>query len=325
MKNIKRKINITKIYKQALSLIFTMLLVSCENILIIETDNSINKIVVNSVFNNIDTLKVEVTKSFAPNGNINVQELSNAKVSLYKNGQFVELLTYRKTFDDFLGKFVSTTIPEPEQSYSIEVNDPELGIATSSSSIPTEFDVTDLSAVKIQWGEDNLTSMRFNFKFTLDDAESTDYYYLTMAFPVLKKDENNGEWYFYAFQYCEIETGDLPLHQLYLKNGLLFEDKAFNGTKHVVSGSATTYQQPFGDFDFEWPADPDKIKVDSLHLHINVYRLSKELYTFYSSHATVLKNENNVYSEPTPVYSNVENGTGIFGGEFAVTNIVETK
>jgi hypothetical protein len=28
-----------------------------------------------------------------------------------------------------------------------------------------------------------------------------------------------------------------------------------------------------------------------------------------------LNNENDIYSEPTPVFSNIENGIGIFGGE----------
>jgi hypothetical protein len=39
----------------------------------------------------------------------------------------------------------------------------------------------------------------------------------------------------------------------------------------------------------------------------------------------VLKNENNIYSEPAPVYSNVENGTGIFGGEYVIDKVVDTK
>ncbi len=307
------------------ALFTTTVLMSCESDFIVENQEYINRIVVTSVFSNTDTLTAEITKTFSPFGTATVEELNSAKVSLFKEGTFVETLTYYKTPQDTLGKFVSTTIPEQGKAYSIEVIEPGLETATSESSIPAPFEVSDLSAVKIEWGEYNTTSVRYNFKFTLHDRETTDYYYLTIAFPVIKKDEETREWHFYAYQYCEIQTGDLPLHQLYLRNGFLFEDKAFNGINHVVSGTATAYSEPFGDFNFEWPADTNKLKVDSLHLHINVYKLTKELYTFYSSHATVLKNENNIYSEPTPIYSNIENGVGVFGGEFVIESVVETK
>jgi len=307
------------------ALVTSTFLMSCENDFVIENDEYINKIVVNSVFSNTGILSAEITKTFSPYKSVNVAELSSAKVSLFKDGTFIEDLTYSKTPHDSLGKFVSTTIPEQGRRYSIKVTDPELGTATSESSVPAPFGVSDLSAVWIKWGEYNTTSMRYNFKFTLHDRETTDYYYLTIAFPVMKKDEETGLWHFYAYQYCQIETGDLPLHQLYLRNGFLFEDKAFNNTNHVVSGTATAYREPFGDFDFEWPADTNKIKVDSLHLHITVRKLTKELYTFYSSHATVLKNENNVYSEPTPIYSNIKNGVGVFGGEFVIESVIETR
>ena len=312
-----------KIFISVLAALTTF--VSCENDFIIENEEYTNKIVVNSIFSNLDTLKAEVTKTFSPYKPIEVKELRNAKVSLFGNGQFIEELAYRKLPEDTIGKFISTTVPQQGVAYSIEVTDPELGTATAASSIPGPFEVSDLSAVWTKWGEYNSTSMRYNFKFTLHDRETTDYYYLTIAFPVIKKDEDTGEWKFYAYQYCEIQTGDLPLHQLYLRNGLIFEDRGFNGTEHVISGSATTYKYPFGDFEVDWPADTNKIKVDSLHLHINVYKLSKELYTFYSSHATALKNENNVYSEPTPIYSNIENGVGVFGGEFVIKSVIETK
>jgi hypothetical protein len=308
-----------------MALTASFILTSCETDLDIKTDDYTDRIVINSIFNNRDTLAVEVTKTFPPYGKANIEEIEKAKVSVFREGQFVEDLVYVKREQDSLGRFVASFIPEPEKNYSIEVTDSKIGKATSASYVPGRFEVTGLSAVKTEWGEDNITSMRFNFKFTLHDPEASDQYYLTIAFPVLEKNEATGEWEFFAFQYCEILTGDLPLHQLYLRNGLLFKDDAFNGTAHVVSGSATTYRKPFGDFDIDFPPDPDKYKVDSLHMHISVHRLSPELYLFCSSYATVLKNENNIYSEPAPVYSNVENGTGIFGGEYVIDKVVDTK
>jgi hypothetical protein len=50
-----------------------------------------------------------------------------------------------------------------------------------------------------------------------------------------------------------------------------------------------------------------------------------ELYCFCSGYAAVLKNENNIYSEPASVYSHVKNGTGIFGGKCLVNKVVDIK
>ncbi len=96
------------------------------------------------------------------------------------------------------------------------------------------------------------------------------------------------------------------------------EDDYINGNSYRITGSATTYQKPFGDFE-----DSGKLMRDTTALRIELHSLSQELYHFYISHAAVLVNQNDIYSEPTPIYSNIENGLGLFGGDNIT--IVESK
>lgn len=107
----------------------------------------------------------------------------------------------------------------------------------------------------------------------------------------------------------------MPEQQPYVKNGILFKDEAFNGTNFQIYGTATTYAKPFGDYlDYD-DGGSDEISLDTTQLYISLHHLSKDLYNFYLSHSIKLQNEDDIYSEPTPIYTNVENGFGIFGGE----------
>jgi hypothetical protein len=133
-----------------------------------------------------------------------------------------------------------------------------------------------------------------------------------MYLPVLYVNPITKDTSFHAYQYAEISTGSLIYSQLYLKNGLIFTDAIFNNKNYEISGTATTYSYPFGDFD---RTDEENLILDTTHLYISMHHLSPELYKFHSSYATKLDNENDIYSEPTPVFSNIENGLGIFGGE----------
>ncbi len=297
--------------------VFASALLSCEKEFVIKTEDIKNLMVVNAIFNNQESFEVEVTKSFSPYGELEVKELTNSRVSLLANGVFIEDLVYSKLPDDNLGKFCSISIPEVGEKYTIEVNNPDYKMANSKSTIPEGVNFSSENVSWTKWGEDNITSVRYNFSFTLEDPDDNNYYYLTMSFPVNKLNEETGQYEFYAFQYAEILTSDLPGHQLYLRNGLLFKDNIFNKADYAISGTATTYQYAFGDYIFPGDGDVDEenLKVDFSKLYISLHHLSKELFNFYSSHATKLKNDNNLFAEPTLIYSNIENGLGIFGGE----------
>ena len=212
---------------------------------------------------------------------------------------------------------MGTFTPETGKLYRIEVIDSDLGSAEAESDVPKQVNISNAKAVKIEWGQENYTSYRFNFSFVIEDPKTEDYYYMIIKFPVYHIDTLTYDTTFVEFQYCEIETGDLPLHQLYKYNGLIFTDKAFNGTNHLVSGSATTYQDPFSESTsgLPWDVRNKCYFVDFSKIYITVSHINKELYRFYSSHAQLLANENDLYSEPVPVYCNIKNGFGIFGSE----------
>ena len=56
-------------------------------------------------------------------------------------------------------------------------------------------------------------------------------------------------------------------------------------------------------------------------LKVRFLTLSRDFFEFATSYQKQKLNNNNPFAEPTQVYSNIENGLGIFAG-FAVTEVV---
>ena len=297
-------------------------LFSCTKEFKIKVDDEV-KIVANSIFKQGEIIEVDILESLKTTGEIDIKELSTATVELYENGIFVENLGYSKLPSDVIGKFRSTLIPTTGNNYSIKINHPVLGKASSSNSIlPTNVVVSSESAYWSTWGENNQTSVRYHFSFIIEDPTPDDYYFLTISVPILKWDEMSETYEYFAEQYTQIASGDIPKAIPYVQNGFIFNDDLFNGSNYKISGTATTYVNPFGDF-LTNDVYAEDLKKDTTKLNINLYHLSNEAYNYYSSHATQLKNENDIYSEPSLVYSNIEGGVGIFAGMNVTKTSVE--
>jgi hypothetical protein len=216
-------------------------------------------------------------------------------------------MTYHRAPGAESGHYYSTLIPNPGNNYSIEISDPVYGNVKASSSLPAEVSLLNAWANWTPWGEDTLNVIRFNFEFELDDPPEENYYYLTIGCPLLKPDINDGKYVIFDYQYAQIYSADIANPQLYLKNGWLFSDVNFNGARYLISGTATMYVHPCCDY------GPDVI-IDKKELYVFLENLSREAHDFHSSYAQRLSIQNDFYAEPSSIYSNIDNGTGIFGG-----------
>ena len=319
---------IIAILKTTIVLLVAVFLLSCDEEFIVEMDNTTNMIVVNSFFNSTDKLSVTVTKSMPPQKNKNVVELENAKVLLYKNDNFVEELTYLKTSEDTVGRFISGTIPVAGATYRIEAETPEEDIrqkVTTQSVLPEKVEIVSDTALWLKWitEEDTAFVIRFYFEITFNDPPADNYYYITAAAPVYELDTINNTREFFCWEYAEILTGELPGNELYINNALLFKDATFNSTAKKITGTATMHSSPDG---YHYNLDEKKkYFTDKSKLHIELHSLSKEAYNFCSSYAKKIKLSDDVYSEPVVIYSNVKNGLGIFAGENIFTKDIPVK
>jgi len=302
-----------KYFHFATLFLVNMFILSCEEEFILDQSVVDNRVVVNSIFNDEDVLSLTVTKNMKPQQNQKIIEFKNAKVSLYKNGTFVEDMVYSKDSDDELGRFYSGITPIIGSTYKVEVETILAGKTISQSVLPQKVDIVSDSAIWVKWttSEDSMFSIRYYFEITINDPPENNYYFITASVPVYQVDTINNTRQFQALQYAEILSGDLPTHEIYLNNALLFKDITFNATSKKITGTATLSSYPDPDF-----YDGDKSFIlDKSKLHIELHSLSADAYNFCSSYAKKIASQDDVYSEPTVIYSNIENGLGVFAGE----------
>jgi hypothetical protein len=309
---------IAAIFNLTTILFFVVFVWSCDKIFLVEMDNLSNLIVVNSFFNGDEKLCVTVTKSMHPQKSEEVVELKSAKVLLFENDVFIKEMTYLKTPKDGIGQFVSNTIPQVGSTYRIEVETSEEDAqqkVTTQSVLPAKVEIISDTALWVKWTteKDTMFSIRFYFEITFIDPVAENYYYITASAPVFEIDTIRNVREFYSSEYAEIITRELPGHEQYVNNALLFNDATFNATTKKITGTATMYSVPNNS-----TLNYDKTKkyvFDKSKLHIELHSLSREAYNFCSSYAKKVKLQEDIYSEPVVIYSNVKNGLGIFAGE----------
>ena len=135
-----------------------------------------------------------------------------------------------------------------------------------------------------------------------------------MSCPVYKLNSTSGQYEFYTNQQAQIILETILDYQQYLNNEVLFTDNNLSSGSHHVTGTATMYTDPccYNDTD---------LIIDKSKLYIRLKTLSSDAYKFHSSHAIKIENSSDYFSEPTPIYSNVENGFGIIGGENSTNEV----
>lgn len=110
--------------------------------------------------------------------------------------------------------------------------------------------------------------------------------------------------------------GYLDLNNDFSGDSRYFNDDERNGAEIKIINARLLFSKSFSCFGEDFRADcyPHRIIKDSdKEFTIEVSNITKELYDYQNSLRSFNQNSNNPFSEPSPVYSNIKNGLGIFG------------
>ncbi|MFK7772214.1 MAG: DUF4249 domain-containing protein [Saprospiraceae bacterium] len=292
-----------KILQKLLVLMFFLLLLnSCTREFTLDTETTKSQIVVNSLVTNKNNMEVTVTQSFPVSGDVELNELVDAQVSIFKEDVYLEDLTYSKSAEDVIGKFSTSFITEPTKKYRIEVSHPDFDEVQATTYVPQGVDIAN-AAAKFVGGN------AFNFSFDLRDSEVTDYYYLKMYFRGYVIDTLTQTRNYLINERIEIPVTAVPDGQRYLDNGYIFKDDTFGGNENTIAGVAKYSRIP--------NEAHEEIITDSSSLFIQLETLTEDAYKYYKSNATYLNLFTvDIFGEATTLYGNVENGLGIFAGVY---------
>lgn len=288
---------------QVLFLFGVLFIFSCTKEIEIEIPKDKPKLVINSFFSPDKNIEVHVSRSSYIYDTVSLP-VNNAIVKLYADNNIIDTLIIKNS-----GIYISKINPDINKEYNLnvladdypEVNAydriPEKTKIISSSRIEnvgiSEFDVA-YSQLKITF-QDNQNEKNFYEIYLV-------YFYKYNPFPYLEEDtiiiatarSNSDD----PAIISEVEIDNSLWH-----NSLFFNDEQFNGQKYTLSVYYRIILAPYLIEDYT-------LYIYFNSISENYYNFKKKSYQYQQNSAGLWNNS----GEVVQIFSNVENGYGIFAG-----------
>ena len=272
---------------------------SCEKDFVVKEQSTSKGMVINCLFTDAWQIAAYITVSYTSPGTNNIQVVSDANMELYEDGVFKEVLTYipSDTLGTF-GQYQSQLIPQKGKKYLIKATHPLYGVATAEDVVPLPAEIISHQLLQYPDTINKLRDAIVTFRFR-DDGTQENFYRLNVWFdatyPIIT---SNGDTiqqdYSNGLRPYLITT----LSDTVRDNGwyVLFSDKGMNGNEKEV-------QVKFRNAELaEY--------YSSMNLYVELYTVSKTHFE-YQRTLELYQNSGNI-ADPVHVYSNVQNGYGIF-------------
>lgn len=265
--------------------IATALFTACDTTLDMSSIVHKPKLVVNSFVNSDELFSVQVSSTISINDTNPAKMIENAIVTV-NDGSTTSTLIYNLTVQ----KYLATFKPTPGKVYTVRVEKNNFNTASGTLTIPNRVNSAK-SVWKDKTGFDSLGFETGTLTcFISDPASERNYYEINLY----RFDDFTQEWLI-----MPPTTIDPFLNENGIKTdigGILIDDRSFNGSAKK--------------FDFITSYGSAGVQYKFL---VEVRSLSDDYYRYLQSLANY-KAQGGIFSDPSPVYSNITNGRGICAG-----------
>ena len=291
--------------KLFLLLSISLVYISCEKVIPFEGDVNIPKLVINSIFQSDSTFKVHVSSSRSVIDTASFQNIEDAVVTIKDdNGSIIETLNYVEN-----GFYIGQTFPQENQTYSLQVTHPNYTNITSSDSLPSPITI---NSIDTSTTVDPINGDRLQITLNFNDPESSQNYYLIETYSVneylLIKNSDTTEYELDTTKQFMVLTDEVFQNggSPWREQGL-FNDLLFNGQNKALE-LEIPYENYSGiEVGYEW-------SYKTLSVRVNLHNISKSYYYYRTSLELYQGASGNPFAQPVQVYSNIENGFGVFAG-----------
>ena len=281
-------------------------------------------VVVNSLVMPNAFIKAQLSQSrFFLNNDTVFTMIDTATVSLYVNGSMKEKLTHTSN-----GTFVSMYKPVAGDSISLQVQVPGKNLITCSTSILPQTPVLSIDTSTVVTGINSPIvsvtvpktgsfplvdtigisvgrKMKLILKF-YDDPVKLNYYRLvvyTKTYSVTNVVTD------YTFSFDDVVSGNTtndsigPPSSLSTNKFNVFNDDLFNGNQYALKFSVTDNKAVY--------LPGKQTLITKRELYVDLQSISREYFLYLQTRSNA--RNNNFFSEPVQVYSNIIGGIGILG------------
>ncbi len=261
------------------------------------------RIVVNSLFTNDSIWSAHISRSVGVLETTSYTTIDNASVNIFDdNANLVTTLTHQGD-----GLYTSPTgiTPQANQSYTIEASASGYESVNASNSIPSAVPIYQLDTVT-STNSDGETILEATITFQ-DPPNISNYYMLEVFVTGMYYDE----WEQDSIEIREplqISCDDINVETVNRFNFggfentylyLMLKDQNFDGENYSLTFSVINYAE---------------LKEMDLFGEIRLVNTSEEYFNYLKSFNMYQRTINNPFATPVQVYSNVNNGMGIFAG-----------
>ncbi len=295
----------------ASALFMLFLLPSCERGARIDLDALPTELVVQANFSNLDTLEVVVSKTRPSLSEEDIVYVSNGAIEVFVGDFFVDRLGFIPSpIPQFPGYYISSkVVPQPGEHFRMTLDVPGFKRVQAQSTMPYPVEIdTAFTNLLIEKEEvdvtNNMATITIGVKI-LDPASPGHFYHLNFYQQgydlYIEQDGDTLKTSFFSLPLViEPEDDAIPLIPYIENRGVLFTEEALAGNQGELSFSgAFKYRredQELGDFIIE------------------LRSVSPEYYYYHRSLARQFQASHDPFSEPVILYTNVENGLGVFAG-----------
>lgn len=295
MKKNNSYIKINNLNKHFLTLlVFLIAWTSCEMDIDMEFTEHTPVLVINSAFTPDSNWLVHVSRSVGYFEKISSgsEIIENATIIIKHKGSVVSKPVYQSKgyYIDFDNK------PKPGFEYTIEVSAPGFETVKSKGQTLSYIPITDLRITDtlVKFSNEFFSGDYIKLSFELKDPPGENFYMLKVMLTDTFENWSTGEPEIQKYDIF-VQTEDPGFNSIY--GNLYLEDKLFDGKTKQINLLVDKYY-----YDLK------------KYLEVVLVNCTPEYYLYSRSYDLQRWNEYDPFSEPIPVFSNIENGYGIFAG-----------
>ena len=268
---------------------------SCEKEIPLDVDEIAPRIVVNSIFSAGDTIWLQLSESRDVIYDGDLPNLTTAEAKLLDENQNV-LGTF--THQSEGSYYLADVYPEVGSSYGLSVSNSGFETVTATSKTPQIVEIISIDTVT----KSNYLEMDITFT---DDGSQQNYYSVTIINFEAYFDEFGEIVEYWEYPYiCTDEiipvNGGADWDGEKCADEFYFTDETFNGTNYTFKAKT-------------WKIASEEGEV-AAGVMVIVRSLSEDYFKYKLTYSKYLETQGSPFAEPVQVYSNIENGFGIFGG-----------
>lgn len=286
-------------------------LISCEKTIEIDLGEAETIIVVNSVLDTDSLISVSLSRSRHILDNADITSVNDAVIQLFENGDFIENLFHRGN-----GIYLSSIKPKSLSKYKIIATHPLLNDVSAETDVLKPVPIISIDTVLTF---DEYNNEVYNVSLRFKDPAGEKNYYAIAVYNRLTIDEWDSSIISYDTVYIDESTYEIHItygayveREYYERVWINYNDvivEAFSGGKilfsdDIINGELYTMRLSFS----RW-----NLRGDKNMLYFDLISLSEPLYKYYVSLGNHFWNQGDPFAEPVVVYTNINNGVGVFG------------